>query len=136
MIVILAGILAIFCSFILSYITFKSITNKDFYIIICKDGMFLGIIQYSNKLINWSDINKIQILKINNINHIIIFIKNVDFYRNQESGIEKYFFESRVKKYGSPFVINTSALKTDVSDIFKSMIFNFKEFKKSDDADL
>jgi hypothetical protein len=122
LIVILVGILAIFSSF-------KSITNKDFYIRICEDGLFLGIIQYSNKLVAWNDIIEIKSIKISEIDYILILVSNPEYYKSKESGIEKYFFESRMKRYNSPFVINTNALKADFETIFKQIILNWEKSK-------
>lgn len=109
-IVVLFSILSILSSFLLLYILIKSIFNKHFFIKINQDGLFMGIIQYSNKLISWNDIAKVETIKMNNIEHIIIYINNVEYYKSKEKGIQKYFFLSRTKKYGTPFVINTSAL--------------------------
>lgn len=129
-IVFIVGIMGILGSFVLSYIMLKSIFNKEFFIRINQKGLFLGIIQYSNKLINWNDITKIEIIEVNNVKHIIIYIKNIEYYKNQEKGIEKYFFNSRTKKYGTPYVINTNALSAKTNDIAKSMIQNWKKFKE------
>jgi len=129
LIVFIVGIMGILGSFVLSYIMIKSIFNKEFFIRINQKGLFLGIIQYSNRLINWNDITKIEIIEVNNIKNIIIYIKNIEYYKNKEKGLEKYFFISRTKKYGTPFIINTSALSGKVSDIRNTMIENWEKFK-------
>jgi len=129
MIVFLVGILGFLGCSVLLYIIVKSIFNKEFFIRINKDGLFIGIIQYSNKLINWNDIIKIEIIEINNIQHIIIYIKNIEHYKSQEKGIQKYFFESRTKKYNTPFVINTSALSSNANDIMELIVSYWKKFK-------
>lgn len=129
LIVVLVGIIGILGSFFLSYIMIKSIFNKEFFIRINQHGLFLGIIQYSNRLIKWNDITEIKIVKINNIEHILIYIGNIEYYKNKEKGLQKYFFVSRAEKYGTPFVINTSALSSNVNEITNIMIDNWKRFK-------
>ncbi|UKB85401.1 hypothetical protein LF887_07200 [Chryseobacterium sp. MEBOG06] len=129
LIVFIVGIMGILGSFVLSYIMIKSIFNKEFFIRINQKGLFLGIIQYSNRLINWNDITKIEIIDVNNIKHIIIYIKNIEYYKNKEKGLEKYFFISRTKKYGTPYVINTNALSAKISDITEAIVQNWKKFK-------
>ncbi|WPO81607.1 STM3941 family protein [Chryseobacterium sp. JJR-5R] len=128
-IVFFVGILGFLGCSVLLYIIVKSIFNKEFFIRINKNGLFIGIIQYSNKLINWNDIIKIEIIEINSIQHIIIYIKNIEHYKSQEKGIQKYFFESRTKKYDTPFVINTSALSSNANDIMESIVSYWKKFK-------
>ncbi len=85
--VFLVGILGTLGTLILLYIILKSVFNKKFLIRINQDGLFLGIIQYSNKLIYWKDITGIESVEINGIKHIVIYIKNIDYYKNQEKGI-------------------------------------------------
>lgn len=128
-IIYLTSILGIISSAILLYITIKSIFNREFFIRINEKNLFIGIAQYSNKSINWHDIMKIEVISINNIDHIIIHIKNIEYYKSKETGIQKYFFMSRVKKYGTPFVINTNALSEKVGGIAEVMIQNWEKFK-------
>ncbi|SDM20496.1 STM3941 family protein [Chryseobacterium taihuense] len=127
--VILFCFLSFFGAFILLYILIKSIFNKNFYVKINKDGLFLGIIQYSNKLIHWKDITGIESVEINGIKHILIYIKNIEYYKKYEKGIQKYFFVSRNEKYKTPFVINVSALSDNFNDIIKSIITSWEKFK-------
>ena len=129
LIVYLFSILGILGSLILTQIIVKSVFNKNFFIRINQKGLFIGIIQYSNKLIYWDDITKIKNMKINNIEHIIIYIKNIEYYKDQEKGIQKYFFITTTKKYGTPFVINTSALNGKVTEITEAMIQDWQKFK-------
>ena len=55
LVVFLTGILGALASLVLLYIMIKSVFNKNFYIRINQEGLYLGIIQYSNKLIYWKD---------------------------------------------------------------------------------
>lgn len=129
LIVFIVGTMGILGSLTLSYIMIKSIFNREFFIRINKEGLFIGIIQYSNKLINWNDITQIESIEINGIKHIIIHIKNIEYYKSKEKGIEKYFFTSRTKRYGTPYVINTSSLLVKFDDIIESIILHWKKFK-------
>nr|WP_314499852.1 STM3941 family protein [uncultured Chryseobacterium sp.] len=128
-IIILFSIVSILSALILLYIMLKSIFNKEFFLRINEKGLFLGIIQYSNKLIKWEDITKIEVIKINNIGHIMIYVNNIEYYKVKEKGIEKKIFISRVKRYGTPFVINTKALLSSTTEITESIILNWKRFK-------
>ncbi|PQA96422.1 hypothetical protein SAMN05421796_101408 [Chryseobacterium piscicola] len=130
-IVLLIGILGLLGCLILVYITTKSVFNKEFSIIINKDGLFIGIIQYSNKNIMWEDIKSIETISINNIKHIIIYINHVEKYENYEKGIQNFFLKNRVQRYGTPFVINTSALQDNVEDIAKLMNEYLIKFRRN-----
>lgn len=127
--VVLFSMLSILGALILLYITIKSIFNKNFFIRINQEGLFLGIIQYSNKLIYWKDITGIESIEINGIKHIVIYIKNIEYYKNKEKGIQRYFFTSKFEKYKTPFIINVSALSDSFSDIITSIILNWEKFK-------
>ncbi|RST27722.1 STM3941 family protein [Chryseobacterium lacus] len=127
--VFLVGASLAVCSLIILYILIKSVFNRNFYIRINQDGLYLGIIQYSNKLIHWKDITGIESVEINGIKHILIYIKNIECYKKYEKGIQKYFFVSRNEKYKTPFVINVSALSDNFNDIIKSIIANWEKFK-------
>lgn len=129
LIVFLVGIMGILGVLVLLYIMIKSVFNKNFFIRINQDGLFLGIIQYSNKLIYWKDITGIESVEINGIKHISIYIKNIEYYKNQERGIQKYFFTTRTEKYKTPFVINVNALSDSFNDIIKSIIASWEKFK-------
>ncbi|QIY90536.1 STM3941 family protein [Chryseobacterium gallinarum] len=129
-IVFFVGSLAILSSIILIYFLIKSIFNKKFFIEINEKGLFLGIIQYSNKLIYWEDITHIESVKINGVNHILIFVKNIEHYKNKEKGIQKYFFTSTSKKYGTPFVINVNALSDKFENIVETIIITWEKCKK------
>lgn len=128
-IVFLVGILGVLGSLILLYIIVKSIFNKNFHIRINQDGLFLGIIQYSNKLILWKDITGVESVEINGIKHILINVKNIDYYKNYEKGIQKHFFMSRTEKYNTPFIINVNALSDNFNDIIKSIIASWEKYK-------
>lgn len=128
-IVFLLGILGILSSLILLYIIVKSTFNKNFFIRINEKGLYLGIIQYSNKLIYWKDIARVESMEINGIKHILIYIKNVEYYKNKEKGIQKHFFSLSAKKYKTPFVINVNALSDNFGVIIKSIISNWERYK-------
>jgi len=128
LIVFLVGILAILCSLILSYGTIKGISNRNFFIRINEEGLFLGILQYTNNLIYWKDITRIEIIEINNIKNIIVYVNNIEFYKNREKGLGKYFFMSNIKKYETPYIINTNALSAKINDISDTMIQNWKKY--------
>lgn len=128
-IVFIVGIMGILGSFVLSYMMIKSIFNKEFFIRINQTGLFLGTLQYTNNLIYWKDITGIEVVEINKIKNIIVYTDNIQYYKNQEKGIQKYFFMSNVKKYGTPYIINTNALSAKINDIAEAMIQSWKKFK-------
>ncbi|SEN11623.1 hypothetical protein SAMN05421856_1196 [Chryseobacterium taichungense] len=128
-IVSLVGILAILGALLLSLIIIKSISNRNFFIRINDEGLFLGILQYTNNLIYWKDITGIEIVEINKIKNILVYINNIEYYKNREKGLGKFFFISNTKKYGTPYVINTNALSAKIDDITEVMIENWEKFK-------
>lgn len=128
-VVFLMGILGALGTLVLLYILIKSVFNKNFYISINQEGLYLGIIQYSNKLIYWKDIIGIESMYINGIKHILIYIKNIEYYKNKEKGIQKYFFSLSVERYKTPFAINVSALSDNFGVIIKSIISNWEKYK-------
>ena len=128
--VFLLGTIGVLASLVLIYILIKSIINKNFLIKIDENGLFLGLIQHSKKLVYWKDITGIESIKIEGIKHIIIYVKNIDYYEKNEKGIQKYFFNSKAKKYKTPFVINVNALSDDFGTILNLMITNWKKYKK------
>lgn len=128
-VVFLMGILGVLGALVLFYITIKSIFNKNFHIRINQDGLYLGIIQYSNKLICWKDVTGVESMEINGIKHILIYIKNIEYYKNKEKGIQKYFFTSNTEKYKTPFAINVNALSDNFDVIIKSIISNWEKYK-------
>ncbi|WP_317618775.1 STM3941 family protein [Chryseobacterium suipulveris] len=128
--VISLGIIGILASLALISILTKSILNKNFQIKIDNSGLFLGLIQHSKKLIYWKDITKIESINIEGIRHIIIYVKNVEYYGENEKGIQKYFFNSKMKKYKTPFVINVTALSENFDTIINSIITNWKKYKE------
>ncbi|UZT96605.1 hypothetical protein ODZ84_15420 [Chryseobacterium fluminis] len=81
-------------------------------------------------MIYWKDIIGIESVEINGIKHIVIYIKNIDYYKNQEKGIQKHFFISRTEKYKTPFIINVSALSDSFNDIINSIIVSWEKYKK------
>ena len=107
----------------------KSVFNKNFFIRINQEGLYLGIIQYSNKLIYWKDITSIESIEINGIKHIVIYIKNIEYYKNKENGIQRYFLKLNLGKYNAPFVINVNALSDKFDVIMQSIIRNWEKFK-------
>ena len=64
LVVFLTGILGALASLVLLYIMIKSVFNKNFYIRINPEGLYLGIIQYSNKLIYWKDITGVTVAQL------------------------------------------------------------------------
>jgi hypothetical protein len=129
LVVFLTGILGALVSLVLLYIMIKSVFNKNFYIRINQEGLYLGIIQYSNKLIYWKDITGVESMEINGIKHILIHIKNIEYYKNKEKGIQKYFFTLNTEKYKTPFAINVTALSDKFDVIMQSIIRNWGKFK-------
>ena len=124
------GIIGILASLVLIYILIKTLLNKNFYLKIDKNGLFLGLIQYSKKLVLWNDITKIESIKIDGTKYIIIYVKNVEYYGVNERGIQKYFFNSNTKKYKTPFIINVNALSENFDTILNSIITNWKKYKE------
>ena len=129
LVVFLIGILGVLVSLVLLYIMIKSVFNKNFFIRINQEGLYLGIIQYSNKLIYWKDITSIESIEINGIKHIVIYIKNIEYYKNKENGIQRYFLKLNLGKYNTPFVINVNALSDKFDVIMQSIIRNWGKFK-------
>lgn len=129
LVVFLMGILGALGTLVLLYIFIKSVFNKNFYISINQEGLYLGIIQYSNKLIYCKDIIGVESIEINGVEHILIYIKNIEYYKSKEKGIQKYFFTSSAKKYKTPFVINVNALSDKFDVIMQSIIRNWEKYK-------
>jgi len=129
LVVFLIGILGASGTLVLLYIVIKSVFNKNFFIRINQEGLYLGIIQYSNKLIYWKDITSIESIEINGIKHIVIYIKNIEYYKNKENGIQRYFLKLNLGKYNTPFVINVNALSDKFDVIMQSIIRNWEKYK-------
>jgi len=124
------GIIGILASLVLIYILIKTLLNKNFNIKIDKNGLFLGLIQHSKKLVLWNDITKIESIKIDGTKYIIIYVRNVEYYGENEKGIQKHFFNSKTNKYKTPFVININSLSENFDTILNSIITNWKKYKE------
>lgn len=124
------GVLGIFASLLLLYITFRSFLNKEFYIKIDREGLYLGLILYNSKLIHWNNILKIECIKINGIKHLKIDVSNIEMYRKKEKGIIKYFFEKNFKKYKTPYVINISLLSGTFENNFEIIMRSWEKYRK------
>ena len=71
----------------------------------------------------------VESMEINGIKHILIHIKNIEYYKNKEKGIQKYFFTLNTEKYKTPFAINVTALSDKFDVIMQSIIRNWEKFK-------
>jgi hypothetical protein len=108
-----------FLSFILSLFVFIiflfSILNKEFFIKIDRNGLFVGTMPYENKLVKWSDIIDIQIIEKNKNKFLKINIKNIKNYR--EKGIRQILFKLSVFLNDTPFLIHTGSINVSIDKL-------------------
>ena len=118
-IVFLVGLLSILCASILIMIIYFSLTNKDFYLRIDEKGLFVGSLIYKNKLINWSNIKKIEVLEKNKNKYIKILVYDTNIYK--ERGLRYLIYYSSLKFNGTPFLIHTGVLNGDFNEIYNAI---------------
>ena len=109
------GALSCISSLVLFLIAFLSVNNKEFFIRINEEGLFVGTLLYKNKLIKWSDIKNVQVLEKNKNKYIKVNVRNINNY--QEKGIRKLLFFMSLKQNGTPFLLHTGALNEGVNEI-------------------
>ena len=102
LVVFLTGILGALASLILLYIMIKKIFNKNFYIRINQEGLYFynSVFQQINLLERYKGVESME---INGIKHILIHIKNIEYYKNKEKGIQKILFYIKYRKIQNPF---------------------------------
>lgn len=114
-IVFLVGCLSFVLGAICLCILIMSIRNKNFYIKIDEHGLFLGNSSYKTKLIKWNKIKSLGVTKKNYNRYILVFVKGV--HSDDEKGLAKVFFNSNLKRYGTPYLINNGGLNGSFDEI-------------------
>jgi hypothetical protein len=106
-----------------------------------KQGLIInqkGIIDNSSGLsvglVLWSDIQKIEIITVNNQKFIMFILKKPQDYLNKITNqLKRKGMEINLKLYGAPISISANFLQTNAKDLYELLIEKWEEFKKEND---
>lgn len=97
------------------------ITDNNRKLIIDDSGIRDNTRTTSGVSIRWNNITRFEILEIQGIRSIEIFVDNPDEIIGQESGIQKKLMTVNHRVYGTPLIISCVALKCDIDEILRIM---------------
>ena len=110
------------------YIIFKTLFKKDSVLKIDEDGIFNGFSFYSNKLIKWEEISKIEVIRYNHNNYIGIFLKEA---KNNEKGLNYFLYKMNDSSLGTPHIISSGNLDCSFEELSKLILDSWAEYKSN-----
>jgi hypothetical protein len=80
--------------------------------------------------IPWSDISHMCIRKIEKIDFLLIYLKDVEKYKNSENEFLSKIIEMNTKLYETPVAINSKHLKCDIYELEKTLKNMHEKYQK------
>lgn len=128
----LVGILAVsFFGTCLLYGLYRIAKTDDIGLILDSDGFYdkSGVTSFG--LVRWHDIRAIDTVQVESTRMLVIWISNDEEYINRASNLFTKGLAKLTKRwYGSPVVISTSGLKTDVDSLKKLLESHWRRFRR------
>ena len=109
------------------FIILKNIFRKNAFLKIYEQGIYDGFSFYSNKFIQWNEINRIETIHYNRNNYIAIFAKKT---QNKEKGINRLFYKMNELFMGTPYIISAGYLDCSFNELEKVINDAFLKHKK------
>jgi len=125
--VIIFSIVGILTCILVIFLVIKSIFRKNVFLKIDRDGIFNGFSFYSDKLIKWEDISKIETIKYNHNNYLAIFLKET---LNNEKGIIYLLYKMNEKTMGTPHIISSGDLDCSFEELEQLILDSYNQSKQ------
>jgi hypothetical protein len=110
----------------------KKLFDKKVGLIIDKNGITDNSSALSIGLIEWKDINGIELTQVNSIKFLRIGVKNPEKYINRaKNGIKAKLMKINMNMYGSPIYITSNSLKYNFEELETIVQSEFKKNKNA-----
>jgi hypothetical protein len=128
-IIFISGVLGIIFFGIVGFFILKKIGDKSPGLIISDEGIMENAMYTSVGFIPWSDVIKIENMKIANQMFIGIILRNPNEYiEKQKSGFKRKVMQTNYKKFGTPIGISTNGLKANHNELKTQLEKKFADF--------
>ena len=98
------------------FVNRRGITNNT-------SGVFTGIVL-------WSDIEKLEVVKVHKQNFIMPLLSNPqDYFARVKNPYKRMIMKYNLKYYGSPISISEALLKTNFNDLHELLQTKFNQYK-------
>jgi hypothetical protein len=129
-IIFIAGLASVLFSGFVAITIFRKFSDKKAGLVINRQGIIDNSSGLSAGLVLWSDIDKIETIKVLSQKLMMVIVKNPQDYIDRAAmPLQRKGMEMNHRIYGSPISISANCLQTDFDNLHTLLIAKMKEYK-------